>query len=381
MKLLIAGGGTGGHLFPGIAIAQELLSRHPEPSSVILSPKGEGSHGVLFVGTKKGMEAMLLPKFNLPLKYILIGGLKGKPWWEKLYALFLIPLSILQSFFIVKKFNPDVVLGVGGYASFSVLCAAFFLGKKRAIQEQNLKPRLTNRLLSHIAQKIFVSFEESLSYFPSEKCVVTGNPVRKFPKSHPGVLGHPERSEGSQREESPFTIFIFGGSQGAHSLNRAVLEALPYLELLKDKIHLIHQTGKADFKWVAAAYFEHQWKAEVYDFIYDMEKIFSVSDYVICRAGASSVSELALLGKACLFVPYPYAAHNHQEENARTLEKRGACRVLLDWQLNGQQLAKEIRYAYDHPRELEDMSKKIISFSHPYAAQAIVDQLLASEPF
>ena len=364
MKLLIAGGGTGGHLFPGIAIAQELLSRHPEPNRHPEGRRPEGSHEVLFVGTKKGMEAMLLPKFNLPLKYILIGGLKGKPWWEKLYALFLIPLSIIQSFFIVKKMNPDVVLGVGGYASFSVLVASFFLRKKRAIQEQNLKPGLTNRLLSRIAQKIFVSFEESLSYFPSEKCIVTGNPVRKLKKD-------------AYERSDQFTVFIFGGSQGAHSLNRAVLDALPYLELLKEKIHVIHQTGKSDLKWVASTYFQHQWKAEVYDFIYDMEKIFSVSDFVICRAGASSVSELALLGKACLFVPYPYAAHNHQEENARTLEKRGACRVILDWQLNGHQLAKEIRYAYDHPRELEEMSKKIISFSHPYAAQAIVDQLLS----
>ncbi|MBI2646047.1 MAG: undecaprenyldiphospho-muramoylpentapeptide beta-N-acetylglucosaminyltransferase [Deltaproteobacteria bacterium] len=351
MKLLIAGGGTGGHLFPGIAIVQELLSRSP-------------SHEVLFVGTKKGMEVSLLPKFNLPLKCIHISGLKGKSWGEKLYTLFLIPLSIIQSFFIVKKMNPDVVLGVGGYASFSVLVASFFLRKKRAIQEQNLKPGLTNRLLSRIAQKIFVSFEESLSYFPSEKCIVTGNPVRKLKK------------EAYERSDQ-FTIFIFGGSQGAHSLNRAVLDALPYLELLKDKLHVIHQTGKSDLKWVASTYFQHQWKAEVYDFLYDMEKIFSVSDYVICRAGASSVSELALLGKACLFVPYPYAAHNHQEENARTLEKKGACRVILDWQLNGHQLAKEIRYAYDHPRELEEMSKKIISFSHPYAAQAIVDQLLS----
>ena len=351
MKLLIAGGGTGGHLFPGIAIAQELLSRSP-------------SHEVLFVGTQKGIETTLLPKFNLPLKCILIEGLKGKSWWQKFYTLFLIPISILQSFFIVKKFNPDVVLGVGGYASFSVLCAAFLMRKKRAIQEQNLKPGLTNRLLSRIAQKIFVSFEESLSYFPSEKCIVTGNPVRKFPKSHL-----------SPREGSPFTVFIFGGSQGAHSLNRAMLEALAYLELLKDKLHVIHQTGKTDLKWVGATYFEHQWKAEVYDFIYDMENIFSISDYVICRAGASSVAELALLGKACLFVPYPYAANNHQEENARILEKKGACRILLDWQLNGQELAKEICYAYDHPRELEEMRKKIISFSRPYATQAIVDQL------
>jgi len=157
--------------------------------------------------------------------------------------------------------------------------------------------------------------------------------------------------------------------------NRAVLEALAYLELLKDKLHVIHQTGKTDLKWVGATYFEHQWKAEVYDFIYDMENIFSISDYVICRAGASSVAELALLGKACLFVPYPYAANNHQEENARILEKKGACRILLDWQLNGQELAKEICYAYDHPRELEEMRKKIISFSRPYATQAIVDQL------
>src|SRR3989338_3239467 len=350
MKLLIAGGGTGGHLFPGVAIAQEFLSR--------------GHHEILFVGTKKGIEAKVLPSLHYPLKFVSIDGLKGKNPLEKFITLCLIPISLIQSFFIIRQFNPDVILGVGGYASFPILWIAWVLRKKRAIQEQNFRPGLTNKILSLLVQKIYVSFDESVHYFPSQKSVVTGNPVRKFKST-------------SSIPHEKFTVFIFGGSQGAHSLNRALLEALPYLETLKNRIHLIHQTGKTDLKWVASTYFQQHWKADVYDFIDDIDRIYAQSDYVICRAGASSVAELAVLGKACLFVPYPYAAHNHQEANARAFEKKGATRVLLDWQLNGQQLAKEIQYAYEHPRELDHMRKNILQFSHPYAAQAIVDQLLA----
>ncbi|MEK7791454.1 MAG: undecaprenyldiphospho-muramoylpentapeptide beta-N-acetylglucosaminyltransferase [Deltaproteobacteria bacterium] len=354
MKLLIAGGGTGGHLFPGIAIAEELLSR-------------DSSHQVLFAGTQKGLEALIVPKRGYPVQFISISGFSGKRFYEKLKMFFLIPISFVQSFFILKKFKPDVVLGVGGYASFPILFVAFFLRiKKKAIQEQNFKPGLANSILSYLVDTIFVSFEATQAFFPPEKVLVTGNPVRKF-----------------KMKEIPsnkkFTIFILGGSQGSHSLNRALLEALPYLEPIKNEIHLIHQTGKKDHLWVTTTYFDHHWEvgeAEIYDFIEDMDEMYSRADFIVCRAGASTVSEVALLGKAVLFVPFLFAAHNHQEENAKLLEKEGAARLLLDWQLNGSIVAKEIQYAFEHPRELEEMRKKILPFSRPYATQTIVDELL-----
>lgn len=353
MKLLIAGGGTGGHLFPGIAIAEELLSR-------------DSTHQVLFAGTQKGLEALIVPKRGYPLQFISISGFSGKSFFEKLKVVFLIPISFFQSFFILRKFRPDVVLGVGGYASFPVLFMAFLLRIKTAIQEQNFKPGLTNSLLSYLADTIFVSFEATQAYLPPEKVLVTGNPVRKFK-----IKEIPSNKK--------FTIFILGGSQGSHSLNRALLEALLYLEPIKNELHLIHQTGKKDYSWVRTTYFDHHWEvgeAEIYDFIEDMDEMYARADFIICRAGASTVSELALLGKAALFVPFSFAAHNHQEENARLLEKEGAARLLLDWQLNGSTLAKEIKSALEHPRELEEMRKKILPFSRPYAAKTIVDELL-----
>lgn len=349
MKLLISGGGTGGHLFPAIAVAQEFLSRRE-------------SNKVLFVGTKKGIEARVLPKLGLPHQFISISGFSGKTWVEKIKTLFLIPYSLVQSFFIILQFKPDIVLGVGGYASFSVMAAAFFLRKKRSILEQNLEPGLVNHILSYIVQKIFVSFEESNQYFPESKVIVTGNPIRQFKRSEP--ISHEK-----------FTIFIFGGSQGAHSINRALGEALSYLEPLKEKIHLIHQTGKKDLNWVSSQYSKKGWRAEIHEFIDDMDHIFAKSDFIICRAGASSLAELSFLAKACLLIPFPYAVHNHQEYNARLLEKREAVRVLLDWRLNGFSLAKEIQYAYEHPQELEKMQKNIKEFSYPHAAKNIVDEL------
>ena len=351
MKLLIAGGGTGGHLFAGIAVAEDFLKRN-------------ASNEVLFVGTRQGIEATVIPKKKYPLHLIWISGWVGQNWFEKILTLISIPVSFVQSIIIVWKEKPDLVLGIGGYASFPVIVASFFLRKKRAIHEQNIRPGVTNRCLAWFVQKIFVSFEESEGYFPKEKVYFSGNPIRVF------------KELSSQSCQDKFTIFIFGGRQGAHSLNRSMLDALPLLSDIKDKIQIIHQAGKRDINWVESTYFQNQWKSEVYDFIDDIASVYARSDYVICRAGATSLAELSALKKACLLIPYPFAAHGHQELNARSLEKKNAARVLLDWKLDGQQLSKEIKWAFNHPRELEEMRKNIVQFSHPYAAKAIVDQLI-----
>ena len=350
MKLLIAGGGTGGHLFPGIAVAQEFLSRNKE-------------NHVLFIGTQKGIECTVLPKFNLPLKTVWIQGYKGKSALAKIFTLFMIPISTLQALIILLQFKPDVVLGVGGYASFPAILAAWVLRKKRFIQEQNVTLGMTNRILSYFVHKVFLRFESPKKYISEKKAIVTGNPVRKFVSK-------------TIKTSDRFILFILGGSQGAHSINRAMLEALPFLTPLKEKIHLIHQTGRADLRWVENVYTENHWQVEIYDFIYNMDEVIDRADYIICRAGASTVSELTVKGKACLFIPYPHASH-HQEKNARALADDSAARLLLDWKLNGQTLAKEIEWALQNPRALEVMRKKMLEHAHPYAATAIVDELLS----
>jgi len=350
MKLLIAGGGTGGHLFPGIAVAEEFLARSSE-------------NRVLFVGTRKGIEAKVLPDKGYPVSFVHIEGWHGKSIFQKLKTLFLIPLSLIQAFKIVSQFKPDRVLGIGGYASFPVLCAALLLRKKTAIQEQNLRPGTTNRILSKWVDRIFVNFQASTSFFPEEKVMVSGNPIRKM-------------NTNVERSEDKFTVFIFGGSQGAHSLNRAMLEAISFLGDVKDKIKIIHQVGHHDLEWVSSTYFENRWEVETFDFTSEIDRILARADYVICRSGAGSLSELSMLKKACLLVPYPHAAHNHQEQQARLMEQRQAARVILDWQLTGQKLADEIQWALSHPRELEELRKNIVQFSKPYAAKTIVDMLV-----
>jgi len=364
MRLLIAGGGTGGHVYPAIAIAEEFLGRRI-------------SHQVLFVGTQKGLEGKVLPKKKYPFETIFARGWMGKSPFEKIKTFLVMTIAVVQSLIIIIRFKPDFVLGMGGYASFPVLLASILLFKRRGIHEQNMYPGLANRVLARFCHKILVSFDASKEFFPPDKTSVTGNPVRKFKgivRGDPSAQGPRGDSKQASRQ---FTVFIFGGSQGAHSLNRAMLNALPFLSDIKDSLHIIHQTGKTDINWVESTYFQQQWRVEAYNFIYDIEPIFAKADYIICRAGASSLVELAFLKKACLLIPYPHAAHNHQELNARMLEKQQAARVLLDWQLDGAQLAKEITWAFTHPRELESMQKKILQFSQPYAANAIVDIIMA----
>ncbi|MBI4040844.1 MAG: undecaprenyldiphospho-muramoylpentapeptide beta-N-acetylglucosaminyltransferase [Deltaproteobacteria bacterium] len=358
MRLLIAGGGTGGHVFPAIAIAEALLEKDKEAA-------------ILFVGTRQGLESKILPKFQFSLKCISMRGFKGKSGAQKIFSLLGLPWAVLQSIWIILRFKPDVVLGVGGYASLPVLVAAFMMRKKRAIQEQNFSPGLANRLLFPWVHKIFLSFEGSKQFCKAPDAVVTGNPVRKKMVQVP-----PE-------EDQKFSILIFGGSLGAHAINRAMLEALPYLSSLKEHIQIVHQTGKNDLRWVENGYAEQSWAtATIVDFIYEMDQALQKAQFVICRSGATTLAEVALCGKACLFIPYPHAANNEQELNAAMFLKQGAARVLLNWKLDGQTLAKEIQWATSHPRELEEMRKKIVTLSYPYAAQAIVQELegLSSRP-
>jgi UDP-N-acetylglucosamine--N-acetylmuramyl-(pentapeptide) pyrophosphoryl-undecaprenol N-acetylglucosamine transferase len=249
--------------------------------------------------------------------------------------------------------------------------AAFFLGMKRAIQEQNVMPGMTNRILKWFSQRIFVSFEEAKKYFPEEKTIVTGNPIRKE-----FFAGMRVGKEGMKKKDR-FTLLIFGGSAGAHRINQAMMESLDHLQGIKSSLRMIHQTGKEDLDFVSKGYQEKGFEALVRPFFEDMAAHYQVSDLVICRSGAGTVAELAVCGKAALLIPYPYAAHNHQWINARKLVDLGAARMILDEELKGPLLAQTILHLHDHPEERAGMEMGIQRLARPRAAEEIVDHCYA----
>jgi UDP-N-acetylglucosamine--N-acetylmuramyl-(pentapeptide) pyrophosphoryl-undecaprenol N-acetylglucosamine transferase len=279
-------------------------------------------------------------------------------------------MAISEACSILKEFQPQLVLGVGGYASGPTLLAAFFLGMKRAIQEQNVMPGMTNRILKWFSQRIFVSFEEAKEYFPDRKTVVTGNPIRKE------FFVSLKKDQEGMKKKDRFTLLIFGGSAGAHRINQAMIEALDRLQGIKSSLKIIHQTGEKDLDFVSEAYREKGFEALVRPFFEDMATTYQVSDLVICRSGASTVAELAVCGKAALLIPYPYAAH-HQLINAKKLVDLGAARMILDQELNGRAIAQTILQLYDHPEERVRMEETIQRLGKPRAAEEIVDHCYA----
>jgi UDP-N-acetylglucosamine--N-acetylmuramyl-(pentapeptide) pyrophosphoryl-undecaprenol N-acetylglucosamine transferase len=349
MRFVIAGGGTGGHLFPGIAIAEAFDER-------------EMGNEVLFIGTKRGIESRVLPGGKFPLITIQAMPLQGRSILGKVKALWFVPKAIREAYSILKGLQPQLVLGVGGYASGPTLIAAFLLRMKRAIHEQNVIPGMTNRILKWFSQRIFVSFEETKRYFPDEKTVVTGNPIRR--EIFKGI----EKKKGDR-----FTLLIFGGSAGAHRINKAVVEALDLLQEVKPYLKFFHQTGREDEEWVSKGYREKGFEAVVSPFFEDMATYYQLSDLVICRSGASTVAELSVCGKAGILIPYPYAAHNHQLINAQKLVDLGAARMIRDEALNGASFAQNILHLYDHPEERTRMEESIRKVGRPKAAQEIVE--------
>ncbi len=357
MRCVIAGGGTGGHLFPGMAIAEAFVER-------------EKGNEVLFVGTEKGIEARVLPGGKFPLRTIRARPIQGKSLPEKVKAVGSLPMAISEACSILREFQPQLVLGVGGYASGPTLLAAFLLGMRRAIQEQNVMPGMTNRILKWFSQRIFVSFEEAKKYFPEKKVVVTGNPIRK---DFFAILGEGKEEKKKER----FTLLIFGGSAGAHRINRAMIDALGTLQRIKSSLKIIHQTGKEDLDFVAEEYRQKGFEASVKPFFEDLPAHYRIADLVICRSGAGTLAELAVCGKAALLIPYPYAAHQHQLINAKKLVDLGAARMVLDQELNGSLLAQTILHLYDHPEERARMGGEIQRLARPRAAEEIVDHCYA----
>ncbi|MBI3582348.1 MAG: undecaprenyldiphospho-muramoylpentapeptide beta-N-acetylglucosaminyltransferase [Nitrospinae bacterium] len=391
MKVVIAGGGTGGHLFPGIAIAQEFKRLAPEslPSngSIGGSNRGrEGSTEVLFVGTENGIESRIVPREGFEIRYISAEGLKGRGILKKVKSVCKIPIGIIQSIKILNSFRPDIVIGVGGYASGAVGAASFLLGYPLVIQEQNLFPGVTNRILGRFANLIFTSFEETGKFFPAplifkkgngRRVCLTGNPIRR------GIVECGRQNadielQFSAPNSSPytvkFTILIFGGSQGAHSINKAMADGLEYLAKFKDSIFIIHQAGITDCEFVKKSYEKIGFESEVVPFIHNMADSYKKADLIICRAGATTISEITACGKASILIPFPFAANNHQEMNAHVLKDNGAAEMIIEKDLSGEVLANKILFLMQSRTRLLEMERGSKKMGKPDAAKEIVEQ-------
>jgi UDP-N-acetylglucosamine--N-acetylmuramyl-(pentapeptide) pyrophosphoryl-undecaprenol N-acetylglucosamine transferase len=355
MKVLIAGGGTGGHVFPGIAVAEELRRIRP------------GSE-VVFVGGRRGLEAVAVPEAGFRIRFIASRGFPRRAWWRWPFAVLANVVGVFQAFAIVLAERPDVVLGTGGYGSVTVALAAWVLGRPLILQEQNSVPGLANRLLARIANEVHLSFVEARSYFSrKDHLKVTGNPVRAHILSGDRSAAMQEFGLNAGRP----TVFVFGGSRGAHRINQAAIEAM---KLLRGRVEVqfILQTGREDFEWAKAETEQAQLPVRVVPFLRRIHMAYAVADLVVCRSGAMTLAEIAVCGTPAILVPYPYAAHDHQVVNAMNLVDRGAAAMILDRELTGERLAREIAHWLSDRQGLSRMSANARTFARPDAAERIV---------
>ena len=351
MRVVIAGGGTGGHLFPGIAIAEEILARG-------------NTHRIIFIGTEKGIEHRILGKLGYELQEIDVEGVKGRGLKALIKVTYQIPHSMWQSRQILKRFCPDVVIGVGGYASGPAVVAARIMGIPTAIAEQNAMPGITNRILSKFANLIFVTYAETKDWFPQSKVIVSGNPVRKV---------FAARSAGVQEEKKYKQLLIFGGSQGAAAINKNVIAMMPQLQKMKDKLRVLHQTGDREVEMVKQSYEQYGLDAQVTPFIVNMADAYAAADLIICRAGATSLAEITAAGKAAILIPYPWAANDHQTKNAEAMACAGAAVIINEQELNGQKLFGIIDDLLANKQKLRQMEEASAKLGNIKAAAKIVD--------
>ena len=348
-RVVIAGGGTGGHLYPGIALARALT-------------RNDMDIEISFVGTQKGLEAKVLPREGFDLKTILSAGLFGKKKIARWVSWCKLPISTAQSMSFLLRKRPGLVVGVGGYASGPLVLSAWVLRIPILIHEQNCIPGMTNKWLGKIADKIAVSFKDSSTMFPKEKVVVTGNMIREeFCKP----------KEEFPQNNGPFRVLVLGGSQGAHSINMAMVEALQFLSQQKLDLHITHQTGETDLEMVNMQYKKNHFPADVRPFIDDIEDQYRKASLVICRAGATTLAEVTACGKMSILVPFPHATHNHQVKNARILEAANAGEIVLDEELSGLRIAKSIIQAMEEPKRLKIMEENSYKLGNRDATEKV----------
>jgi UDP-N-acetylglucosamine--N-acetylmuramyl-(pentapeptide) pyrophosphoryl-undecaprenol N-acetylglucosamine transferase len=344
MRAILAGGGTGGHVIPALAIAQELKSVHAAEVS--------------FIGTQRGIETRLVPKAGFELRFIEVGALNRVSTATRLKTIFDLPKAIAASRRIIRDFRPDVMIGVGGYASGPAMLAAKLCRVPTVIFEPNIYPGFANRLVAPFASAAAVHFKETCKYFRG--CTVTGVPVRR------AFFDLPAR-----RVEGRKHLLVFGGSQGARAINSVVIEALKPLYAAVPGLRIIHQTGEKDYETVARAYLEENFAADVSPFIDDMPRAFTDADLIICRSGASTVAEITAAAKPAIFIPLPTAADDHQTKNAQALVDAGAARLLAQSRLNAERLVAQVGELFGNAEELDKMSRSAQTLSHPNAAEEI----------
>ena len=356
--MVIAGGGTGGHLYPGIAVARELLSRLPD---AVIS----------FAGTARGIEARVVPREGFALDLLRSAGLKGKSLVDRLRGAALVPLGLADAMGILSSRRPDLVIGVGGYSSGPVVLAACVRGVPTMLLEQNAVPGLTNRLLGPLVRAAAVSFESTRRYFGS-KAFFSGNPVR--PEFLQAV--EPGQESGANDVASGVGILIFGGSQGAHAINLAMVEAAPQLAAGGYRLRVAHQTGERDVAMVRSAYHAAGLAAEVEPFFFDMGRRLREADVIVCRAGATTLAEITAAGKPAILIPLPTATDDHQRRNAEALAADGAADVLLQGDATGAVLAQRILALTADADARGRMARAARSLARPRAAKEIVDRAL-----
>ncbi len=355
LSVLIAGGGTGGHLYPGIAVARELLSRVPD------------AH-VTFVGTAAGIEARVVPREGFALDCIRSAGLKGRSAQSLARGIALLPVSACDGWRVITRRRPSVVVGVGGYSSGPVVLLAALRGIPTLLMEQNAIPGMTNRLLAPVVDAVAVTYQESLRYFGS-KALWSGNPVR--PEFFERAPGYEDRPPGTAR------VLVFGGSQGAHAINVALVEAAARLAAGTPRVAVTHQTGERDLEMVRSGYQRAGLEARVEPFLLVMDREMKAADLVICRSGATTQAELTASGRASILVPLPEATDDHQRRNALALVKHGAARMMEQRELSGDRIAAEILALAGDVAQRRSMEEAAGRLARPDAARDIVDKVLA----
>jgi UDP-N-acetylglucosamine--N-acetylmuramyl-(pentapeptide) pyrophosphoryl-undecaprenol N-acetylglucosamine transferase len=347
MRAILAGGGTGGHVIPALAIAQELQKRY----------RAE----IIFIGTARGLENRLVPAAGFPLKLVKVGALNRVSLATRAKTAFDLPRAIFSAAGILNEFQPDIVIGVGGYASGPAMLAAILKHIPTLAFEPNLVPGFANRMVAHFVSAAAVHFPQTAEHF--RNAVVTGVPVR------PAFFQIPKKP---YSPASP-TLLVFGGSQGARAINQAMIRSLPELAKRLPNLQVIHQTGERDYNEVQAAYSGIGIAAEVHKFIDNMPAFFGRADLVLCRSGASTVAEIAAAGKPAIFVPFPHAADDHQRRNAEAMEQTNAAVVLEETKLDEVWLVDTICTLFDFPQRLAQMSDAARAMAHPDAAKEIAE--------
>lgn len=354
MKIVIAAGGTGGHLYPAIAYAKEFQSRDPQGQ-------------VLFIGSGKALEGEILKKEGFAFERIRVEGFVGRNPVEMIRALCLLPFSIWQSVGLLRKQHTHLVIGTGGYFSPPVILAAWILRIPRVLLEPNAMPGFANRVLAPFADMIFLAFESARRFFQSKNTQVIGTPVRKE-----FILEAPVPMSLNVSH-----VLVFGGSQGAPAINSAMLEAVATSTMIREQLTITHQTGPQDLERVRAEYARLGVKADVQAFLFDMPKQLLRADIVVCRSGASTLAELAAFGKVGILVPFPHATHGHQDKNAQAVAAQGAARVIPQAQLTGRRLADHIEGFMQHPGELQTMAERSWALRKVHATEQMVEACLS----